>query len=74
MSGSRLMADCIQSRFHSIEAVKQFIANGAVSAFMDGVLTIFIVALMFYYSQTLGWVAVTAVVLYAGIRLGMIEN
>jgi ATP-binding cassette subfamily B protein RaxB len=63
----------IQSRFHSIESVKQFIANGAVSVFMDGVLSIFIVALMFYYSQPLGWVAITAVVLYAAIRLGMIE-
>ncbi|MFM7625303.1 MAG: cysteine peptidase family C39 domain-containing protein, partial [Gammaproteobacteria bacterium] len=63
----------VQSRFHSIESVKQFIANGAVSVFMDGVLSIFIVALMFYYSQTLGWVALTAVLLYAAIRLGMIE-
>jgi ATP-binding cassette subfamily B protein RaxB len=62
----------VQSRFHSIEAVKSFITNGAVSVFMDGVLSIFIVALMFYYSTTLGWVAVTAVALYAAIRVSMI--
>jgi ATP-binding cassette subfamily B protein RaxB len=62
----------VQSRFHSIASIQQFITNGAVSVFMDGVLSIFIVALMFYYSTTLGAVAVVAVALYAGLRIAMI--
>ena len=63
----------VQSRFQSVEQIKAFIANGVVSAVMDGLLSVFIVALMFYYSQPLGWIALAAVGAYALLRLGMLD-
>ena len=63
----------IQSRFHSIQAIKQFIAGGAISALLDGVLSLFIVALMFYYSAKLGGIALATVGLYALLRVASLQ-
>lgn len=59
----------ILSRFQSITPIRQFMTEGAVSSALDGVMTIFIVVVMFLYSPQLTIVALTAFLLYFSIRL-----
>lgn len=63
----------IQSRFQAIDPIQQFIANGAISAILDGVLGIFVLGLMFYFSPTLGWIVLASVIVYAAIRMAMLD-
>lgn len=63
----------IQSRFNAIDPIQQFIANGAISAILDGVLGVFVLALMFYFAPTLAWIVFAAMVIYAGLRMAMLD-
>ena len=63
----------IQSRFNAIDPIQQFIANGAISAILDGVLGIFVLGLMFYFSATLGWIVLASVLVYAALRMAMLD-
>ena len=58
----------VLSRFQSVTPIQQFMTQGAVGTIIDGTLTIFTLALMFLYSATLTFVALTAFALYAATR------
>lgn len=59
----------VLSRFQSVTPIQQFMTQGAVSAIIDGSLTIFTLALMFFYSGVLTLIALIAFALYGGTRL-----
>jgi ATP-binding cassette, subfamily B, bacterial CvaB/MchF/RaxB len=58
----------ILSRFQSIGPIQSILTEGAVAALLDGVLMIFTLVLMFYYSPKLALVALVAFALYALVR------
>ncbi|MDQ1159503.1 ATP-binding cassette subfamily B protein RaxB [Sphingomonas sp. SORGH_AS 950] len=58
----------VLSRFQSVTPVQQFMTEGAVSAIIDGTLTAFTLALMFFYSGTLTLLALAAFALYGAVR------
>jgi ATP-binding cassette subfamily B protein RaxB len=58
----------ILSRFQSVGPIQVALTQGAVAAVIDGVLAIFILGLMFFYSVTLTMIALGAFVLYALVR------
>ena len=63
----------IQSRFGSIQPIQQFIANGAITGLLDGLLGLIVLALMFYYSKVLTAIVLVSLVLYVAIRLGTLS-
>lgn len=58
----------ILSRFQSIGPIQNFLTQGAVAALVDGLMAILTLALMFWYSPLLAFVALIAFVLYAVVR------
>jgi ATP-binding cassette subfamily B protein RaxB len=58
------------SRFHSLEPIRSLMAEGLLLAVIDGVLAIATLALMIVISPLLAGVAVTALLLYAVLRVG----
>ncbi|MBA4768622.1 MAG: peptidase domain-containing ABC transporter [Porphyrobacter sp.] len=58
----------ILSRFQSITPIQNLLTQGAVAALVDGVMAIFTLAVMFYYSPLLALIAVVAFVLYGAAR------
>ncbi len=58
----------ILSRFQSIIPIQQLLTTGAVGALVDGVLAIFTLALMFFYSPLLASIALLAFALYGVVR------
>lgn len=63
----RHMGDVI-SRFGSVGNVRDVITNGLIAAIIDGLMAILTLALMFYYSVSLGFIVVAVVISYALIR------
>lgn len=63
----------IQSRFRSILPIQAFIANGAIAALFDGVLSSLVLVLMLVYSAPLTLIAVSAVLLYLLLRTASIH-
>ncbi|MBB3033365.1 peptidase domain-containing ABC transporter [Alteriqipengyuania lutimaris] len=58
----------ILSRFQSVVPIQNLLTQGAVAALVDGVMAIFTLAVMFYYSTLLAFIAVIAFVLYGVAR------
>ena len=58
----------VVSRFRSVGHVKDMLSTGMVEAFVDGVLVLSTLALMFIYSQVLGWVTLGFAILYLVVR------
>lgn len=58
----------VLSRFQSVAPIQQFMTQGALSAIIDGSLTIFTLVLMFFYSGMLTLLALIAFGLYALVR------
>jgi ATP-binding cassette subfamily B protein RaxB len=58
----------IISRFHSLEPVRQLLAEGLLLAVIDGILALATLTLLFIISPLLGATALAALVLYAGLR------
>lgn len=58
----------ILSRFQSITPIQSLLTQGAVAALVDGVMAIFTLAVMFYYSALLAFIAIIAFALYAVAR------
>jgi len=54
----------VLSRFQSVAPIQQMLTTGAVAAVLDGVLAIFTLALMFFYSPTLTAISLVAFALY----------
>lgn len=59
----------VLSRFQSITPIQSLLTQGAVAALVDGVMAIFTLAVMFYYSTLLALVAIAAFSLYGAARL-----
>ena len=59
----------IISRFGSTQPITQLLSQGMIAAFIDGVMALLTLTLMFVYSYKLGFIAITALALYAAVRL-----
>ncbi|MBD2840967.1 peptidase domain-containing ABC transporter [Erythrobacter rubeus] len=64
----------IISRFGSTQPISQLISQGMIAAFIDGLMAILTLALMFIYSPLLGGVACAALTAYAGLRLAFLQS
>jgi ATP-binding cassette subfamily B protein RaxB len=64
----RYLGDLI-SRFDSVQAIQQGLSANAVEALVDGLMTVFVLAVMFFYSTLLASIVVCSVVLYAFLRI-----
>ncbi|MCA0207487.1 MAG: peptidase domain-containing ABC transporter [Proteobacteria bacterium] len=63
----------IISRFGSTQPISQLLSQGMIAAFIDGVMALLTLTLMFVYSGILGGVAVAALAIYAVIRLAFLQ-
>jgi ATP-binding cassette subfamily B protein RaxB len=63
----------IQQRFQSLTPIKDFIANGAIAAVLDGVLSVFLAIVIFLYSPMLGFVVVGFIAAYAVLRFAFLS-
>ena len=59
----------ILSRFTSIEPIRTVLAEGMITAIIDGIMALATLAMIFIYSAQLAFVVVGAFVLYAIVRL-----
>ena len=59
----------ILSRFQSVGPIQSILTAGAVAALLDGAMAIFTLALMFFYSPTLSFIALIAFALYIVVRV-----
>ncbi|HEV2991877.1 MAG TPA: peptidase domain-containing ABC transporter [Candidatus Angelobacter sp.] len=58
----------IMSRFESAEAIQRTLTNNFIEALLDGLISIFVLGVMFFYSVKLAMVVVISVLLYALLR------
>ena len=61
----------ILSRFASIEPIRAALAEGVITAVIDGVMALATIAMIFVYSAKLALVVLTAFVLYGAVRIGL---
>src|SRR6185312_7576063 len=61
----------ILSRFTSIEPIRAALAEGVITAVIDGVMALATIAMIFVYSAKLALVVLTAFVLYGLVRIGL---
>ncbi len=59
----------IVSRFGSLSQIEQFLTQGIVQAVVDGLMSLATLTMIFIYSPLLACIVITAVALYAVIRL-----
>jgi ATP-binding cassette subfamily B protein RaxB len=64
----------IISRFGSTQPISQLISEGMIAAFIDGLMAILTLVLMFIYSPVLGGVACAALGLYVALRLAFLQS
>src|SRR5262249_34627914 len=58
----------IMSRFESVEAIQRTLTNNFIEALLDGIISIFILGVMFFYSVKLAMVVVISVLVYVLLR------
>lgn len=63
----------IISRFGSTQPISQLISQGMIAAFIDGLMAVLTLALMFVYSPVLGAVACTALGFYMALRFAFLQ-
>lgn len=63
----------IISRFGSTLPISQLISQGMIAAFIDGLMALLTLALMFVYSGLLAGIAVTALAIYVVLRLAFLQ-
>ncbi len=68
---SRRQVGDILSRFQSVLPIRKMLAEDAPATLVDGALAFLTLALMFVYSTTLSLCAITALVIYALIRISL---
>lgn len=61
----------ILSRFISLEPIRNIVAQGLITATIDGLMSIATLTIIFIYSTLLGIVSSLALVLYLGLRLAL---
>jgi ATP-binding cassette, subfamily B, bacterial CvaB/MchF/RaxB len=59
----------ILSRFQSVGPIQSMLTTGAVAVLLDGTMAIFTLALMFFYSPKLSFLALIAFALYVVVRI-----
>jgi ATP-binding cassette subfamily B protein RaxB len=62
------------SRFHSLDPIRQLLAEGLLLALIDGVLALMTLALMLVISPLLALVSLAALALYTGLRIGFYNH
>src|SRR6476660_9336132 len=58
----------ILSRFDGAEAIQRTLTNNFIEAILDGLISIFVLGVMFFYSRKLALVVIVSVVLYVALR------
>jgi ATP-binding cassette subfamily B protein RaxB len=58
----------IMSRFEGAEVIQRTLTNNSIETVLDGLISIFVLAVMFFYSRTLALVVVASVLLYVTLR------
>ena len=61
----------ILSRFGSLQPIRTLLAEGIITAVLDGVMAVLTLAMIFIYSGQLALIVLTAVLLYAAVRLAL---
>src|SRR5918993_1223206 len=61
----------ILSRFTSLQPIRNLLAEGMITALIDGIMDLLTLAMIFVYSPTLAFVVVGAFLLYATVRLAL---
>ena len=61
------------SRFRSLKPVQEFITGGAVAVVIDGAMALTTLVVIFLYSPLLAAIALVAFVLYAALRLALLQ-
>jgi ATP-binding cassette, subfamily B, bacterial CvaB/MchF/RaxB len=61
----------VLSRFESLQPIRNLLAEGMIAAFIDGIMALLTLAMIFIYSPLLSLVALAALTLYAVIRLAL---
>ena len=64
----------IISRFGSTQPISQLISQGMIAAFIDGLMALLTLALMFIYSPLLGGVACAALAIYVALRIAFLQS
>jgi len=64
----------IISRFGSTQPISQLISQGMIAAFVDGLMALLTLALMFVYSPLLAGIACAALAIYVGLRLAFLQS
>jgi len=68
----RHVGDVIQ-RFNSTQPIAQLLSQGMIAGFIDGVMALLTLGLMFAYSPTLCGIALAALALYLVVRLAFLQ-
>lgn len=63
----------IQQRFQSLQPIRDLVVNGAIMVLIDGVLAIFIGAILFLYNMKLAFITIAGILLYVVLRLLFLE-
>jgi ATP-binding cassette subfamily B protein RaxB len=58
----------ILSRFDGAEAIQRTLTNNFIEALLDGLISIFVLAVMFVYSRQLALIVISSVLLYVSLR------
>jgi ATP-binding cassette subfamily B protein RaxB len=58
----------ILSRFEGAEAIQRTLTNNFIETVLDGLVSIFVLAVMFFYSRKLALIVVASVLLYVALR------
>src|SRR5580765_8246132 len=58
----------ILSRFDGAEAIQRTLTNNFIETVLDGLISIFVLAVMFFYSRTLALIVVASVLFYVALR------
>ncbi len=61
------------SRFGATQPITQMLSEGMIASFIDGILALLTLALMFAYAPLLAGVALAVLALYLGFRLGFLH-
>ena len=61
----------ILSRFSSTQPIRNLLAEGLIAAFIDGVMAVATLVMIFVYSAKLAAVVLVALALYAALRVGL---
>jgi ATP-binding cassette, subfamily B, bacterial CvaB/MchF/RaxB len=62
------------SRFGSTQPITQLLSQGLIAGFIDGVMVLLTLTMMFVYSATLSGIALAALFVYAAVRTAFLQS